>query len=211
MTNAVILFLFLLIKYTYYKNNKRNKKNGGEKMPNPFEAFWNTLKAMKSDIKKPIHVGEVMAFWVYLTALQEMLRYEEIGLNTTNDDEVIDMLNDAYKMCKSQAGRLEDFFIKEGIPLPEHSAPKPRSTPNAISPGIIITDDELVNGVSIKIAFSIVECASVQAQAIRSDVGMIWAEFQSEMLTFSATLKALMAKRGWLKIPPYYYPSGSTK
>jgi hypothetical protein len=69
-----------------------------------------------------------MAFWVYLTALLEMLRYEEIGLNTTKDDEVIDMLNDAYKMCKSQAERLENFLINEGIPLPDHSAPKPRSS-----------------------------------------------------------------------------------
>ncbi|HJV15903.1 MAG TPA: hypothetical protein VJ546_00695 [Bacillales bacterium] len=61
------------------------------------------------------------------------------------------------------------------IPLPAHSAPKPRSAINAIPPGTMITDDELVNGVSIKIAASIVECATGQAQAIRSDVGMIWA------------------------------------
>jgi hypothetical protein len=179
-------------------------------MPNPFEAFWNTLKSMKNDSKSPMHVGEVMAFWVYLTALQEMLRYEEIGLNTTTDDEVKDMLNDAYKLCKSQSERLESFLIKEGIPLAEQSAPKPHSVINTIPPGIMITDSEFANGVSIKIAASIVECATGQAQAIRSDIGMIWAEFQSEMLTFSATLKALMSKRGWLKIPPYY-PSGKIK
>ncbi|MDQ0254485.1 hypothetical protein J2S74_001864 [Evansella vedderi] len=181
-------------------------------MPNPFEAFWNTLKTMTdNDPKLPLHVGEVMAFWTYLTAIKEMLRYEEVGLNSTTDDEVHEMLNDAYKLCDSQSDRLETFLIKEGIPLPELSSPKPNSSPKDIPPGVKITDNELANGVSIKIAVAIVECATGQAQSTRSDVGMIWAEFQSEMLTFSATLKSLMRKRGWLKIPPYYYPSGEKK
>ncbi|MCD8508625.1 MAG: DUF3231 family protein [Bacillus sp. (in: Bacteria)] len=55
------------------------------------------------------------------------------------------------------------------------------------------------------------ECASGQAQAIRNDVGMLWAEFQSEMLTFSAKLKPFMRKRGWLKVPPYYQPQGDSR
>lgn len=181
-------------------------------MPNPFEALWNTLKsATDYDTKTPMHVGEVMICWTYLTALKEMLRYEEAGLNTTTDDEVTEMLNDALKLCKSQADRLENFLIKEGVSLPNTSAPKPKSSPMDVPAGVKITDDELANGVSIKIATAVVECAVGQSQSIRKDVGMMWVEFQSEMLIFSTTLKALMKQRGWLKVPPLYYPSGETK
>ncbi|MGO4889884.1 DUF3231 family protein [Anaerobacillus sp. MEB173] len=181
-------------------------------MPNPFEAFWNTLKTMTDyDTKAPLHVGEVMTCWTYLAGIKDMLRYEEIGLNTTTDDEVREMLNDAYTMCKSQADRLESFLIKEGVPLPETVPPKPQAQTNNIPAGVKISDDEIANGVSIKIALAIIECATGQSQSIRSDVGMIWAEFQSEMLTFSTTLKKLMNKRGWLKIPPYYSAAYETK
>jgi hypothetical protein len=178
-------------------------------MPNPFEAFWSILRTSleKDETQTPLHVGEVMGCWTYYTALVEMLRFEEAGLNTTTDDEVKEMLNDAYKLCKSQADRLEVFLKKEGVPLPATTPPKPNSSPIQIPEGVKISDDELANGVSIKVALAVVECATGQAQSIRSDVGIMWAEFQSEMLTFSATLKLLLRQRGWLKIPPFYYSS----
>jgi hypothetical protein len=182
-------------------------------MTNPFEAFWSTLRTAidNQEYQPPLHVGEVMACWTYLTALVEMLRFEEVGLNTTTDDEVKEMLNDAYKLCKSQADRLEAFLKKEGIPLPASSPPKPTSSPNHIPAGVRITDDELANGVSIKVALGIVECATGQAQSIRTDLGLMWIEFQSEMLTFSATLKSILRQRGWLKVPPFFYPPGESR
>ncbi|MFC3883815.1 DUF3231 family protein [Bacillus songklensis] len=75
--------------------------------------------------------------------------------------------------------------------------------------GAKLTDDEIANGVSLKMATAIVNCATGQAQAIRNDLGNIWVEFQIEMLTFGTTLKTLMRKRGWLRVPPYYNPSGA--
>lgn len=181
-------------------------------MPNPFEGFWNILKStMEHDKESPLHVGEVMICWTYYTAMKEMLRFEEAGLNTTTDEEVIEMLEDAYKMCKNQSERLEKFLIKEGVPLPDTSPALPKSSPDDIPLGVKMSDDELSNGIGVKIATSIVECATGQAQSIRSDVGMMWAEFQAELLTFSATLRTLKQKRGWLKIPPYFQPPGKSE
>lgn len=180
-------------------------------MANPFEVFWNTLKSMADmDEKKPMHVGEVMACWTYYAAIKEMSNYEEMALNTTTDQKVKDVLVEAYQMSQSQVERMEKLLIQEGIPLPPTSPKKPNSSPDDIPPGVKATDDELVNGLSVKLAVGIVECASAQAQAIRNDVGMLWAEFQSEMLTFSAKLKPFMQKRGWLKVPPYYHPPGES-
>ncbi|MFC0559364.1 DUF3231 family protein [Halalkalibacter alkalisediminis] len=179
-------------------------------MPNPFEAFWNILKnSIDPDQETPLHVGEVMVCWTYYTALKEMLRFEEAGLNTTKDSEVVEMLKDAYKMCQGQSERLEKLLIKEGVPLPDTSPALPKSSPDDIPLGVKMSDDELANGIGVKIAGSLVECATGQAQSIRNDVGMMWAEFQAELLVFSATLRALKKRRGWLKIPPYFQPPGN--
>jgi hypothetical protein len=37
----------------------------------------------------------------------------------------------------------------------------------------------------------------------------MWTEFFLEWTAIGATVKTLMRKRGWLKVPPYYYTPGS--
>ncbi|WP_456276338.1 DUF3231 family protein [Bacillus sp. AK128] len=181
-------------------------------MSNPFEAVWNTLKTIVDhEDKAPLHVGEVMSFWTYLTVLDEAIRYEEVGLNTTTDDEVKELLVDAKKLCESQSQRLSSFMQKEGIPLPPGPKKKPLSEPNEIPLGVKFTDDEIANGVSLKVAAAGMECALGNSQSIRSDVGLIWTEFYAELLTFGATTKTLLRKRGWIKVPPYYSPPGLPK
>ncbi len=85
---------------------------------------------------------------------------------------------------------------------------KPKSEPNNVPLGVKLTDDENANGLT----FNLVTCyqlfAKRQADAVRNDAGKIWIEFFLEWAMFGGTLKTLMRKRGWLKVPPYYYPPG---
>ncbi|HAQ07107.1 MAG TPA: hypothetical protein DCR24_06145 [Bacillus bacterium] len=178
-------------------------------MTNPFEAVWNTLKTLvDNEPVSPLHVGEVMSIWTYQTILEEAIGYEEIGLNTTSDNEVLELLNNAKKLCVNQSQRLSDFMQKEGIPLPSSPQKKPKSESFEIPLGAKLTDDEIANGVSLKIAAAAIECSVANSQTIRTDVGLIWTEFYTEMLTFGATTKILLRQKGWIKIPPYYYPPG---
>ncbi|RFU66764.1 DUF3231 family protein [Peribacillus glennii] len=179
-------------------------------MSNIFEALMHTLKtAMDNEPQSRLHTGEVMICWLYYTAMTEALHYEEDALNMTTDDEVIEMLKDAIKTCGSQASRLEQFLTKEGVPLPTMPASKPKSDPEEVPLGVKLTDNEIANGVSVKIAYMNVQCATAQSQSVRTDVGYMFMEFQAELLIFGAILKPLMKKRGWLRVPPYYYPPGS--
>ncbi|MFD1738178.1 DUF3231 family protein [Bacillus salitolerans] len=179
-------------------------------MGNPFEALWNTIKTFVDvEEKSPLNIIEVGDCWQYLTTVQEFIRYEEIGLNTTKDDEVKEMLHDALKLCKSQSKRLSDFMIKEGIPLSVVASPKPDSDNNDIPLGVKLTDDEIVNGVAFKFVTISQLSSKGQVDAIRNDVAMMWLEYYSEIVTFGATLRVLMRKRGWLKVPPYYVPPGN--
>jgi len=178
-------------------------------MPNIFESLIATIKtSLDYDTKHPLHTGEVMSCWVYYTALKEFIRYEEVGMNTTIDDELLRLLHDAKKLCESQVKQLESFMVKEGIPLPDLPSPKPKSDPKDIPMGAKLTDDEIVNGISLKVAVAIMNAATTQSQAIRNDVGGMMAKFQIEMLVFGSTLKTIMRKRGWLRVPPFYNPPG---
>ncbi|SDH38982.1 Protein of unknown function [Alteribacillus persepolensis] len=178
-------------------------------MPNPLEAVWHTLKTLvDKDPKAPLHVGEVMGLWTYLTILNEAIQYEKMGLNTTTDEDLKRLLTDAKKLCENQSRKISAFLQKEGIPMPPTTQQKPNSEPNDIPLGVKLTDDEIANGISIKIAAAGTECAMANSQTIRTDVGLMWTEFYAEVITFGATTKALLRKRGWLKVPPYYYPPG---
>jgi hypothetical protein len=181
-------------------------------MANLFEAVATTLKsAIDGENNTPLHTGEVTNCWLYYTAMSEALRYEEAALNTTEDDELIEMLKDAMKVCKKQLNELGDFMKQEGIPFPPLTSPKPDSNPDEVPMGVKQTDNEISNGVSIKLASMVVDCAVGQSQSIRDDFGLMMVKFQAELIIIGATLKQLMKKRGWIKIPPYYYPPGHSQ
>jgi hypothetical protein len=130
------------------------------------------------------------------------------GLNTTTDHELIDALHSSMDLAKAQAKELRDFMLREGVPLPPVSEMKPLSNPESVPMGVKLTDNEIANALSIKLVANYMMCAGGAVQSVRNDVGMMFAKFQAEKLKFGASLKTLMQKRGWIKIPPYYVPNG---
>lgn len=178
-------------------------------MPNVIEGFLHMMKSLVDDEPKPpMHIGEAMSCWTYLTGLEEALVYEHVGLSTTTDPQVRNMLNDAIRLCENQVKILQDVMLQEGIPLPTPTSVKPKSEPENIPQGVKLTDEELANGVSLKVAAAIITSATTAAQTIRNDLAIMWVRFQMEQMTFGATLKTMMRQRGWIKVPPYYLPPG---
>lgn len=181
-------------------------------MSNPFEAIWSMLKVSidtTNEPKSPLHIIEAGDCWTYLTLMEEFIRYEETALNTTTDDEVKEMLNDVIQLCEAQVQSLKKLMKKEGIPLPDTTAAKPNSDPNVIPLGVKLTDSEIANGVAFKLVTCLQACSKGQADSIRDDIGRMWLQLYLEWAIFGTTLKTLMRKRGWLKVPPYYYPPGT--
>ncbi|MBM7659806.1 hypothetical protein JOC85_000573 [Bacillus mesophilus] len=161
--------------------------------------------------KAPLHVGEVMSCWMYLALMDEATIYLQIGINTTNDDEVRKLLIDSMKQCSTQANRFKDLMRKEGIHQPPTSEPRPDSEPNSVPLGAKLTDEEIMNGLSLKTATAVIHCATAASQAIRVDIGAAFTHCLLEKLKFGASLREAMRKRGWIKVPPYYYPPGAPK
>lgn len=178
-------------------------------LTNLFEAVANTLKVkLDNEPKSPLHVGEVMSCWVYVAMMDEASIFMQAGVNMTSDDELLQMLKDSIEQCDKQSRKLKDFMKTEGVHLPNVSEPRPNSDPNSVPLGVKLTDEEIANGVSIKTASAIIACATGASQSIRTDLGTIWVDFLSEKLLFGTSLKTLLIKRGWIKVPPYYYPPG---
>lgn len=178
-------------------------------MPDVTESVKSVVKSLFDEAPKPpLHVGEVMNFWSYLSELADEQVHTEAGINSTTDPELSKAFHEALKMFKSQKERVISFMRLEGIPLPPLSESKPISEPNKVPLGVKLTDDELANSLNIKIVLGITFCATAIIQALRQDVELIWIELLQEYMTFGATLKALVKKRGWLKVPPSYYSPG---
>jgi hypothetical protein len=179
-------------------------------MPDLLQALKSVVQSyIKDENNTPLHIGEAMGCWIFLALVGETQVQTEGGINSTTDPELRKALQEAVNMFKSEKERISAFMQSEGIPLPPLSESKPISDPNNVPLGVKLTDNELANSLKKKISMAITSCSETAAQSIRSDVSLMWAEFMQEHITFLTTFKSLMRKRGWLKVPPLYYPAGS--
>ncbi|MFJ5763143.1 DUF3231 family protein [Neobacillus sp. NPDC093182] len=180
-------------------------------MPNIFEAIIDYIRttSIDTDPKPRPHIGEAMGCWLYYTAIADEIPALETALNTTTDNELISLVKESKKLANHQKGILEKFMIDEGIPLSPISQSKPKSEPNSVPLGVKVTDDEIANFIAIKVASNIVLCSTNMTQSVRNDIGLMWARFHAEKMIYGMELKTAMRKRGWIKVPPYYYPPGA--
>lgn len=179
-------------------------------MTNFFETVMDAMKSYTTqDEDQPLHVGEVMSCWIYLAGLELAKVSVQAGINTTTDDELKFILEEDMKLGTSQRKRLHDFMIKEGIPLPTSPEDMPNTDPNSIPHGVKLTDDVIANELSLKIVSLIMRAAGAATESIRTDVGLLFIQFQTEKFAFATRLKHLMRKRGWINVPPFYISPGS--
>ncbi|WP_453989767.1 DUF3231 family protein [Bacillus nitroreducens] len=179
-------------------------------MTNPIESVLAMLKEfIDEEPKPPLHVGEVMELWTAYTAFNEAHVLYQVGLNSTTDKDLRDALQSAYDSSQADTKKIEKFLLDEGVPLPPVSSPKPTSEPDFVPEGVKLTESEIANLVSVKVATSITFCAQALSQTIRTDVGMLFLEIQMNLIKYAAPLKRLMKQRGWLMIPPKYIPPGA--
>jgi hypothetical protein len=179
-------------------------------MLNIIETIMDTMKSqLDQDKDQPLHVGEVMACWVYLSGLELAKVSVQAGINTTLDEELKSILEEDMKLGNSQRERLHNFMVKEGLPLPPAPEDMPKSDPNSVPMGVKLTDDVLANELSLKIVSLVMQAATAASESIRTDVGLMFIQFQAEKFAFATRLKHLMRKRGWIRVPPFYLPPGS--
>lgn len=177
-------------------------------MPDVLEAVTNVFKSFADDEPKPpLTVVETSNSWLYYAFLHDALGVSQAALNTTTVVNLSEAIHE--ELIKVQMTELQTLLVEEGVPLPPASEQKPKCKSDDIPQGVKMTDYEIANELSLKIATAVVTCATVVSESIRNDVGILFARFLSQKIAYGTNLKTLMKKRGWLKVPPYYTPSGT--
>ncbi|MDP4551041.1 DUF3231 family protein [Alkalihalobacillus macyae] len=175
-----------------------------------YSSMLGILQSYKDDTPKPpLHVGEVMSCWTAYAIFREAQIFYKMALNTTEDKPLKNITQEIFDGSITDWNKLRDFLIKEGVQLPPTSQAKPDSKPSDIPLGVKLTDDEIANGIALKLAAVNMLCASSISQSTRTDVALMFLKVQTNILMFSAELKTLMEKKSWLKTPPYYLPPGA--
>lgn len=82
-------------------------------MTNVFESAKDYFKTIvDNEDKIPFHIGEVTNFWILLTMIEDGIAIYQMGLNTTNDDDLIHTLKNGEQSSKVTATNLRIFFKK---------------------------------------------------------------------------------------------------
>jgi hypothetical protein len=172
---------------------------------NPFEVLQDTIKPFLDGKKPPLHVGEVMNLWFYLSGLQQTVRGDQMSYNIVQDPELKqkleDLINNVHKPIIQE---LKDFLAEENVPIPPTTPQKPISEFKNIPDGAKMTDQEIADLLSYNLLVGIMSAARGFTESIRPDVAMMFLKYQMRKAVFGVTLKDLMQRRGWLLIPPYY-------
>jgi hypothetical protein len=172
---------------------------------NLFEVMKDAFKPFMDGDKKPLHVGEVMNLWFYLHGTEQTLRYEQHAYNLALDPELKEKISDIIEnVHRPMIKELTQFFKDEGIPLPDVGAEKLIGDYKALPEGARMNDEEIANLIAYNLVVGITSATRGITEAVRSDVGYLFAKYHMMKITFSLTFKALMQEKGWLRVPPYY-------
>lgn len=157
--------------------------------------------------KPPLHVGEAMNLWFYLTATEQTMRGEQVSFNIVQDpelkDKIEDVINNVHIPIRKE---LQDFMKKEGVPLPRTTPEKSVGDFRTIPNDAKLSDEEVANLLSFNIVLGITYACRGMTESVRPDVASLFAKFQMRKLAFSVTLRKLMIEKGWILVPPYYKP-----
>jgi hypothetical protein len=173
---------------------------------NIFEAVLDTIKPFADGEKPPLHVGEVMNLWFYLTGVEQTLRADQISFNIVQDEELKEKIEDIIdNVHKPMIQQLTQFFQNEGIPLPKTTPQKSVGDYRDIPEGAKLTDEEIANLISYNLVVGIMAACRGITEAVRPDVSMMFVKYQAMKVTFGVTFKDMMIRKGWLTVPPYYH------
>ncbi len=172
---------------------------------NPFEVLKDAFLPLLDGEKKPLHVGEVMNLWFYLTGTEQTLRGDQISYNLVQDEELKEKLKDVIEnVHRPMIEELKEFLRKEGVPLPETTPEKTIGDYRSVPEGAKMTDEEIANFLAYNLVVGINAATRGITEAVRTDVGYMFMKYQMMKVTFALTLKELMIRKDWILIPPYY-------
>jgi len=171
---------------------------------NYFKVLLDTFKPFLDGEKKPLNTLEVGNIWMYTGMGQSTLRLEEIWLNTIEDQELRKIIHEIFLTHREIVNDLQEFLVKEGVPLPKASAVKPIGDFRYIPEGAKYTDQEIANLMSFNLLIAMTHGVRTFTESVRADVGFMFLKFLIKHMSVAVPLKQFIIERGWIQeAPPY--------
>lgn len=172
---------------------------------NLFEVMKDSFAPFLDGDKPPLHIGEAFNIWTFLAASQETIRSEMVFYNVASDPELRAKIKELREDVHEPAIHdLQSLLLDAGVPLPQETEMIPQ-LPHSDTPfGEKPTDAQIANLVIFNLNQGINYCAEYLTNAIRADVGYTFMKILTKKVMFGATIKPLLLKNGWVKIPPTY-------
>lgn len=174
---------------------------------NILDVIHDTFEPFLDGEKPPVNILEVSNLWFFMAFSDTTVRNEEIAYNLAQDEEPKELLKEAKVSIHGPIVKeMQEFLIAEKVALPKGTPPKPAGDFPGIPEAAKLNDEEIANLISFNLLIGIVYAARGLTESIRADVGLIFFKVIVKKAIFGATLKKLMAKRGWLRSAPAYKP-----
>lgn len=171
------------------------------------KIIHDTFSQLTDGEKKPLNILEVSNLWFFLTITEQSIRSEEHAYNIAQDEELKKILKDAKVSVHDPiAKEISELLLKENVPLPRSTPMKPVADYREIPNGAKLSDEEIANLMSFNLLLGVNYASRGLTESIRVDVGGLFFKIIARKTVLGNSLKQLMEKRGWLRIPPKYNP-----
>lgn len=141
--------------------------------------------------------------WTYFLAVGESRTLLLVMLNHTKDPELKQLMEHfVADVMEPQIDQLKKKMMDEGITLPEITPDPPRADQAEIPPGAKLRDSQIAKMNMVKVLGLTDLCYQGLRFSFRTDVGAMFARFQSRVDAQGYNLRELMRKRGWVSYPP---------
>jgi hypothetical protein len=170
-----------------------------------FDVIHDVFEPFIDGEKKPLNVMEVSNLWFFLLGTETTMRNEEIGYNLADDPELKQIIKDIKENVHIPIREeINQFLMKEGVPLPQSTPEKPAGDFRSIPEGAKLNDEEMANLISYNLAMGVNYAARGLTESIRADVGLIFFKIIMKKTTAGLTVKQYLEKHEWLRVPPSY-------
>ncbi|SEG66859.1 DUF3231 family protein [Paenibacillus sp. UNC499MF] len=151
---------------------------------------------------EPMHFGEINSVWQFSMAAKGSVSCYQAYLNHAGDKDLKKILDDLIDQAKLEIKECDTLLTDNGIPTAPVLPERPSVKLEDIPPGARFSDPEIAAKLAADTAIGLVACSQAMGQAIREDIGALFAKYHLTKAALGTRILELNKEKGWLVPPP---------
>ncbi|WP_018922088.1 DUF3231 family protein [Salsuginibacillus kocurii] len=159
-----------------------------------------------TQVKQPLHYGEVFDLWTFLAGLKGKIAANQTMMNHCGDTDLHHFLSGLVEQDRKEAKDIEEILKANGVVLPPAPPERAEARMEDIPAGARITDPEISAALSRDIGLGLVACSQAMAKTLREDIAMMFGQIHVNKAQKGAELLRMNKEKGWVVTPPMQAP-----